>query len=176
MAFVLRLSHTSWPRCWKLVPGAFHLQGEKLLGSAACVGKDFSEGKGSRHQPGLSPSSAAAPQCCSEDQACLEKGKKRKSFRKAGEKGILEKHCYLVLLVRHRRTELLLVTGVSHLPGSFPGFLHGPGWFALSQFLHISQFLLGLIPLSSHLRLPWQGRIGLQSPYALISIGLIKKN
>lgn len=45
LAFVLRLSHTSWPRCWKLVPGAFHLQGEKLLGSAACAGKDFSEGK-----------------------------------------------------------------------------------------------------------------------------------
>lgn len=45
LAFVLRLSHTSWPQCWELVPGAFHLQGEKLLGSAVYTGKDFIEGK-----------------------------------------------------------------------------------------------------------------------------------
>lgn len=45
LAFVLRLSCTSRPRCWEPVPGVLHLQGETLLGSAACVGQDFIEGE-----------------------------------------------------------------------------------------------------------------------------------
>lgn len=67
---------------------------------------------------------------------CAQPPRVAGNLSEGGQKGIWAKRCYMVTQVQHRRAELLLVTGVSPFLGSCPGFLRGPGWFALSQNLH----------------------------------------